>query len=94
MAWWGRARPGSGTRTHRCSAYYRYRMNTFTHRHAPPPVAADAFVKDMVSKLPLGRVGEPSDIANLAGFLADASKSGWITGSNFVGDGGALVRSL
>lgn len=43
------------------------------------------------SALPLGRLGEPADIANAALFLA-SSMSSWMTGENIVVDGGALVR--
>ncbi|TCP55289.1 NAD(P)-dependent dehydrogenase (short-subunit alcohol dehydrogenase family) [Tamaricihabitans halophyticus] len=42
--------------------------------------------------LPLGRIGEPADIANAAVFLAGAESS-WMTGQTMVIDGGALVRS-
>ncbi len=40
--------------------------------------------------LPLGRLGEPSDIAGAALFLA-SDLSGWVTGHTLVVDGGALV---
>jgi NAD(P)-dependent dehydrogenase (short-subunit alcohol dehydrogenase family) len=42
--------------------------------------------------LPLGRIGEPEDIANVALFLA-GDNSAWITGQTLVVDGGALIRS-
>jgi NAD(P)-dependent dehydrogenase (short-subunit alcohol dehydrogenase family) len=41
--------------------------------------------------LPLGRIGEPEDIAHLAVFLAGDASS-WITGQTIVIDGGAVVR--
>lgn len=41
--------------------------------------------------LPLGRIGEPDDIAQAAVFLA-GSASSWMTGQTMVVDGGALVR--
>jgi len=44
------------------------------------------------ARLPLGRLGEPDDIANAALFLASDLAS-WITGHTLVVDGGALVRS-
>ena len=40
---------------------------------------------------PLGRLGEPEDIANAALFLASDLAS-WITGHTLVVDGGALIR--
>jgi NAD(P)-dependent dehydrogenase (short-subunit alcohol dehydrogenase family) len=42
--------------------------------------------------LPLGRIGEPEDIAKAAVFLA-GDDSSWMTGHTMVVDGGALVRS-
>jgi len=46
----------------------------------------------LASQLPLQRLGEPQDIANLAVFLASDAAS-WITGETYVIDGGAGVRS-
>lgn len=41
---------------------------------------------------PLGRLGEPDDIANMVVFLASDAAS-WITGQTFAVDGGAMVAS-
>jgi NAD(P)-dependent dehydrogenase (short-subunit alcohol dehydrogenase family) len=41
--------------------------------------------------LPLGRIGEPEDIAKTAVFLASEASS-WMTGQTVVVDGGALIR--
>jgi NAD(P)-dependent dehydrogenase (short-subunit alcohol dehydrogenase family) len=41
--------------------------------------------------LPLGRIGEPEDIARVALFLA-GDDSAWMTGQTLVVDGGALIR--
>ena len=44
-------------------------------------------------RLPLGRIGEPEDIANAAVFLA-SDNSSWMTGQAMIIDGGALVRHI
>jgi NAD(P)-dependent dehydrogenase (short-subunit alcohol dehydrogenase family) len=43
------------------------------------------------ARTPLGRIGEPQDIANAAIFLASDLAS-WITGQTLVVDGGSLLR--
>ena len=43
---------------------------------------------------PAGRVGTPEDIAEACLFLADSSKSGFITGTNLVVDGGMTVKMI
>jgi NAD(P)-dependent dehydrogenase (short-subunit alcohol dehydrogenase family) len=45
---------------------------------------------EIAQHFPLRRLGRPSDVAELAVFLA-SDLSSWVTGSNFVVDGGALV---
>jgi len=48
--------------------------------------------EDMLNQhIPLGRIGEPEDIAKTAVFLAGDASS-WLTGQTIVVDGGALVR--
>ncbi|TAN24814.1 MAG: SDR family oxidoreductase [Actinomycetota bacterium] len=49
--------------------------------------------EQLAESLPLKRIGEPKDISGAALFLA-SDLSGWITGTNLVVDGGALVRGL
>jgi NAD(P)-dependent dehydrogenase (short-subunit alcohol dehydrogenase family) len=43
-------------------------------------------------KLPLGRIGEPDDIADVITFLAGPA-SRWMTGQTLIVDGGAQIRS-
>lgn len=47
----------------------------------------------IASHLPLKRLGEPADIANMAVFLASDAAS-WITGQTMVVDGGATLGSI
>lgn len=44
-------------------------------------------LKKIVGKIPIGRLGKPKDIANLASFLL-SPKASYITGQEFVVDGG------
>ena len=46
----------------------------------------------LVTSTPLRRVGKPSDIAALILFLADADRAAFITGQEFVADGGVSAR--
>ena len=52
----------------------------------------DNFGDTLAAQLPLKRLGEPQDIANLALFLCSDAAS-WITAETYVIDGGAGVRS-
>jgi NAD(P)-dependent dehydrogenase (short-subunit alcohol dehydrogenase family) len=43
---------------------------------------------------PAGRVGKPEDVAELVGWLLDAERSGFVTGANFVIDGGMTRKMI
>jgi 3-oxoacyl-[acyl-carrier protein] reductase len=45
------------------------------------------FAKNLIAQTPLGRGGQPDDIASVAAFLA-SDDSGWITGEQFITSGG------
>jgi NAD(P)-dependent dehydrogenase (short-subunit alcohol dehydrogenase family) len=46
------------------------------------------------SQHPVGRVGVPEDIGRACLFLADSTKSGFLTGQNLVIDGGMTVKMI
>ncbi len=43
---------------------------------------------------PAGRVGQPRDIAEMVVFLLDRGRAGFITGANFVVDGGMTRKMI
>jgi len=45
----------------------------------------------LASRVPLGRIGQPREIAEAILFLADSGRSAYVTGQTFVIDGGALA---
>jgi len=46
------------------------------------------------SQHPAGRVGKPEDVAELVGWLLDPEHSGFVTGANFVIDGGMTRKMI
>lgn len=48
-------------------------------------------MKEMIKAIPLGRTGQPEDVANLALFLA-SDDADFITGQDYVIDGGEIIR--
>ena len=55
-------------------------------------VLVDNFGEQLAARMPLKRLGDPQDIANLAAFLSSDLAS-WITGETYVIDGGAGVAA-
>lgn len=51
----------------------------------------DATMSSMIKDIPLGRTGNPNDVAKLALFLA-TDESSFITGQDYVIDGGETIR--
>lgn len=49
--------------------------------------AMSVSLEDVTATIPLGRAGDPRDIAEMVAYLASA-RAQWITGSNFIVDGG------
>jgi NAD(P)-dependent dehydrogenase (short-subunit alcohol dehydrogenase family) len=43
---------------------------------------------------PAGRVGRPADIAEIVAFLLDSERSGFVTGANFIVDGGITRKMI
>jgi NAD(P)-dependent dehydrogenase (short-subunit alcohol dehydrogenase family) len=43
---------------------------------------------------PVGRVGKPQDIAEMVAFLLDRERAGFITGANFIVDGGMTRKMI
>jgi 3-oxoacyl-[acyl-carrier protein] reductase len=55
-----------------------------THRIG---IIGSDFEKDMIRRTPLGRIGQPDDIAKVAVFLA-SDDAGWVTGERLTAAGG------
>ncbi len=58
-----------------------------------PVLSVPDRLKKILERTPLGRVGQPEEIAGLAAFLA-MDKSSYITGQNIQVDGGLMAKGL
>ena len=76
----------------RTDAWERAILDAAERTGEAPEAVAQALEQSEASKIPLGRIGEPADIAGCAVFLA-SDQAGWITGSCLQVDGGKL-RSI
>lgn len=68
-------------------------IETAFHQKASQRRVSTHSVED-VEQHPVGRIGKPEDIASACLFLADDAKSGFITGTNLVIDGGMTVKMV
>ncbi len=71
---------GQGCHSHRRGARHRESLSR----------ASDDARRTILSRTPMGRCGEPSEIASVAAFLASDDAS-YITGQTIYPDGGRLV---
>ena len=74
------------------------RVNAIGPGHTRTPMTTrardiDGFDEAMIGATPLGRLGEPSDIAQMALYLA-SDASPWVSGQLFYVDGGITVNEL
>lgn len=53
---------------------------------------ADDAREDLARRTPLGRIGRPEEVASVALFLADGTRSSFVTGQGWIVDGGAIAR--
>lgn len=55
---------------------------------------SESFKAAATSMLPVARIGEGHDVAYLTEFLADPIRASFITGSDYVIDGGLMIRPI
>ena len=65
------------------------RVNAISPGHMPPKRGPEnpKYMKELTSRIPLGRIGNPSDLAGATILLA-SNASSYITGQNIIVDGG------
>jgi NAD(P)-dependent dehydrogenase (short-subunit alcohol dehydrogenase family) len=67
---------------------------TFIYTDGTAPALSDpAFKRKTVAQIPLGRIGDPKDVAAAVVFLASPASS-LITGTNLLVDGGWSVQDM
>ena len=70
-----------------CPAFVETDLTAAVLRTAPDP---EAMRRERISAHPIGRLGQPDDIAGMAVYLA-SDESSWVTGAVFPVDGGYLA---
>jgi NAD(P)-dependent dehydrogenase (short-subunit alcohol dehydrogenase family) len=74
------------------------RVNTVLPGAIDTPALRDGFARranaeaDLVARTPMGRLGQPDEVASAIAYLLDDTHAGFITGASLVVDGGALAR--
>ncbi len=61
---------------------------------AGPGRAGEALRAEDHAQHPAGRVGRPEDVAEIVAFLIDGTRSGFVTGAEFVVDGGMTRKMI
>jgi glucose 1-dehydrogenase len=77
-------------------AKQRVRINNIGPGMITTPMTTDSLFdpeqsEDALAKIPMGRPGDPQEIANLALFLA-SDEASYVTGSSFFADGGLMQK--
>ena len=67
-----------------CPAFVETELTSDFITNAPDPAAA---LRDRINLHPIGRLGQPQDVAGMAIYLA-SDESSWVTGAAFTVDGG------
>ena len=70
----------------------RIRVNAVVPGAVDTPMLGADGRDELVDRTPLGRVAQPSEIAEAIAFLADHERAGFITGQSLGVDGGVLAR--
>jgi 3-oxoacyl-[acyl-carrier protein] reductase len=70
-----------------CPGFVETELTEAVIKNSPDP---DAALKQRISVHPIGRIGQPQDIAGMAVYLA-SDESSWVTGAALVVDGGYLA---
>jgi NAD(P)-dependent dehydrogenase (short-subunit alcohol dehydrogenase family) len=70
-----------------CPSFVETELTAKVISHAPDPASVR---KERIAVHPIGRLGQPEDVASLAVYLA-SDESSWVTGAVFPVDGGYLA---
>ena len=78
----------------------QYNYSRLLPRRAKPPAAFHEDgtpaprAKSILAHTPMGRFGQPEELAGAAVFLASAKASGFVTGADLRVDGGYLAQTI